>query len=144
VQGHQLESGDRGEHGERRLRHALRVLEMTRCVVGDADRKRTAGTRTRVGEQLARFEGEQVGVAGEPDAAGLNRLAGTELAGQQCPDRRAGLDDEVRPGQWPLPDFETALVDAGVDHDVAEVELVTGPELADRLGHEGGTKGQDQ
>src|SRR5665213_843884 len=53
VQWHEFDSGNRPEHGERRLRDSLGVLQVTRRVVCNRERNHTARPRPRRSEHLA-------------------------------------------------------------------------------------------
>src|SRR5512141_1279361 len=52
LEWNQLQFGNRGKNRERRLRHPLRMLEMTRRVVGDFDGKRSTLARPGGSEKL--------------------------------------------------------------------------------------------
>src|SRR5215831_76636 len=67
---------------------------------------------------------EEVGLAGDVDRSAVDRVDRVELAGEQGVQRHVRLDDEVWVGERAFVDLERSVVDACVDDDLAEAELV--------------------
>lgn len=66
---------------------------------------------------------QEGGVAGDTDGSARDRLTGADLPGHQTPELGSRLQDEIGPGQGPLTRLEDAVVDAGVDDDLAQAQL---------------------
>jgi hypothetical protein len=86
---------------------------------------------------------EELALARDPKTSALDRLAGSELAGQEGMEVHVGLEDEIRLRERSLADLEGSVVDARVDDDPAEPKLVARLKLASRLGSEDRAKAEE-
>src|ERR1700694_1729562 len=77
---------------------------------------------------------QQLRVTGELNGAILNRLARTDRTRHQVPYRRAGLNDQIGRGQRSGSCFKYAVIDARMDNDGAQMQLVARMQTARGFG----------